>query len=119
MSIKADDIEVKRYHDEKAGRIEYAVRILLTNTHMIPETAFLPLEKADKLDMEAAIFHNLRMSILAHIYNDMIEPINELATLAGRHSPDLSATEEINELQARLQRIVRGEKEPTLIVVPE
>jgi len=80
MSIKISDIKVKK--KEVNGAVEYNASITLSNSNSMDIQAFMGMNKSEVANSENYIARNLKMSIIAHTYGDLIDPINAIAMIA-------------------------------------
>lgn len=109
MSIEMKNIEVRR--TKKADLYIYEARLKVSNDNRLTARQFTSMSKKEMIEMDDHVFHNLRMSIISHIYGDLIEPINELATLAG-HFVDGQSVQELADLRVKIGDILIGKAAP-------
>ena len=98
MSIKLSEITIDI--DKNDLTVEYKATIKLSNTNSIEVKAFTGMGKGEVANMNNYIARNLKMSILSHVYGDLIDPINVLAIIAAKNCvapSDLIALENARE----------------------
>ena len=86
----------------------FKAELKLLNENTITARVINGLPEAARSKFAFEVEHTLAMSIIAHIYGDLIEPINELATLAEFHVTSNDDKEEIKEIRQRLADILLG-----------
>ena len=106
MSINLKNIQIKV--KDMGDVTVFHASLSVNNTNSIPKRAMNLVPKKDRADYVFNIEHTLAMSIIAHIYGDLIEPINELATLAEFHVTSNKDIAEIKEIRQRLADILLG-----------
>lgn len=76
--------------------------------------------KTPSAELMAQLEHSLKMAVIAYIYGDLIEPINELAQLAGNHIVGNQDRVELQRLRELIGSILIGAKpaDPNELAVP-
>ena len=115
-----DKSQVRITNRKMGDVIVFSAKLAIDNDNTIPIRTINAVPKPKRDEFVFGVEHTLAMSIIAHIYGDLIEPINELATLAEFHATGNDDKEEIKEIRQRLADILLGkipepEKESAII----
>ena len=100
--------QVRITHEKIGDMYIFKAKLVVDNENAIPARTIVGIPKAARDEFVFGVEHTLAMSIIAHIYGDLIEPINELATLAEFHVTSNDDKEEIKEIRQRLADILLG-----------
>lgn len=109
MGIKLEDIQVKV--EEKGDMIFHKARLQLFVEHDMP---LRMVDLKDREDQKNYIHHMLRQRVMAHIYGELIAPINELAILA-QTNPTVDS-KRITELRGEIGTILSGKDKVEIII---
>ncbi len=104
MSITLSNIEVRKV--KKGDVTSYECRLVLKNENIITDRQMNGIDDTEEFDKR--IMQDLRMSILAHIYGDFIEPVNELGTLAGHYMNTECDRKELDETREKIRDLING-----------
>ncbi len=106
MSITLEDIEVRRVVVD--GMVSFEARLKLMNKSTIPVSQFKGMPK----EIEERVVHDLVLSIIAHVYGDLIDPVNELYVMLKY---DIKVPpEKINTIMDKINRILKGKYQEPL-----
>jgi len=109
MSIKLSEITIDI--DKNDLTVEYKATIKLSNTNSIEVKAFTGMGKGEVANMNNYIARNLKMSILSHVYGDLIDPINVLAIIAAKNCVAPSDFAALNKAREDIGKVMVGHKE--------
>ncbi len=105
MSITIKDIQAKKTKIDNG--YSYEVRLLIDNDNRITSRQVMAAKDKKKFDDE--IFYELSMSLIAHIYGDLIDPINTLASII-KANPDVDK-ELFSATMEKIGGILKGKYE--------
>lgn len=103
MSIKKSDVQVKR----NLGKNHYTfeAQLVLKNENVVnkDKMSLHEIEEATEI-----LFDNLQMSIIAHIYGDLIEPINTIVRIVNQDIILKKDKEKVYAVRQQIQDILFG-----------
>ncbi len=105
MSVTLEDIEVRRI--VTGDMVSFEARLKLTNKTVVPINLLRGMPK----EIEERVFHDLTLSIIAHVYGDLIKPINELYAMSNS-CPDMTHEQIVSrsEWMTKINRVFKGER---------
>ena len=105
MAINKGNIKISS--KEIGDVVMFTAELLVKNDNQITKRVLNGVPKKNRAEFIYNVEHTLAMSLIAHIYGDLIDPINELATLAGHHVTG-DSVEELQELRQKIADILLG-----------
>lgn len=109
MGIKLEDIQVKI--EEKGDMVYHKARLQLFVENV------MPLRDVDLKNREGQndyLHHLLRQRVLAHIYGELIDPINELAMMAALS--EKTDSRRLQEIRKTIGTVLSGKEKSKILV---
>ena len=110
MSVTKANVQIKT--NEKGDMMVFHASLVLKNNNTVPMRTINEIPKKRREQFVFEIQHTLAMSIMAHVYGDLIEPINQLATIAKECAVEDDDLDKIIEVRQVIADILLGNVPP-------